>query len=70
MKLKCQQCGKEQKFSSHKEAFKEGWDFPPLCPVVACGDCPSAPLVIKDIDASKESVFMRGHLPPYNEKNS
>jgi len=56
MKLTCKKCGKEQEFNSHKEAFKEGWDFPPMCPVTTCGDCPSAELVL---DQHKTKVVRR-----------
>lgn len=46
MKLHCQKCGTEKEFATHKEAYKEGWDFPPLCSVTTCGNCPSADLVL------------------------
>jgi hypothetical protein len=55
MKLTCQQCGKVGEFTDHKQAFLEGWDFPPECPVTTCDACPSAPLVIKK--PSKPSTF-------------
>jgi len=75
MKLKCQQCGTEKEFANHKDAFKEGWDFPPLCPVITCGECPSAPLVVKNLDTlkgidyGKGLVDVGGHMPPYIVKN-
>ena len=75
MKLKCETCGAEKEFANHKDAYKEGWDFPPMCPVTTCGDCPSAPLVIKKtetfkgIDAGKGLVDVGGHVPPYTVRN-
>ena len=75
MKLKCEQCGTEKEFANHKDAFKEGWDFPPMCQVTTCGDCPSAPLILKKldtfkgIDAGKGLVDVGGHVPPYTVRN-
>ena len=46
MNLKCEVCGKIAVLDE-KDAFKEGWDFPPLSPVTTCGSCPSAPLAIQ-----------------------
>ena len=75
MKLKCEQCGTEKEFANHKDAFKEGWDFPPMCPVTTCGNCPSAPLIfkkldtLKGIDAGKGLVDVGGHVPPYTVRN-
>jgi hypothetical protein len=72
MKLKCQQCGTEKEFRNHKEAYKEGWDFPPMCPVTTCGDCPSAPLVTKLLSGDvvgKGLVDVGGHIPPHTVRN-
>ena len=62
MKLKCQQCGTEKEFLSHKEAYQDGWDFPPVCAVTTCGDCPSAPLVLKKLNTLKGLDFGKGLL--------
>lgn len=75
MKLKCQQCGKEQEFADHKEAYKDGWDFPPMCAVTTCGNCPSAPLVVKKpntfkgADAGKGLVEIGERDLPYVARN-
>lgn len=45
MFLKCSVCGKVA-ILDEKDAYKEGWDFPPLSEVTTCGDCPSAPGLI------------------------
>lgn len=69
MKLKCQTCNTEKEFKTHKEAFAEVWDFPPMCPVTTCGECPSAPLVmgkpstLKGLDAGKGLVNLDGIIP-------
>lgn len=64
MKLTCQNCKKEKEFASHKEAFKEGWDFPPMSPVTTCGDCPSAPLVLKN-KVTERNPTKDEHPNPY-----
>ena len=48
VKLKCEGCGVEAEFNSVEEAFREGWDSPPIFPgVVTCPKCPSAPILLR-----------------------
>lgn len=54
MKLKCESCGKEKEFESEQLAFDEGWDFPPICPVTTCGNCPSAPLIFEKLQEKEK----------------
>jgi peptide subunit release factor 1 (eRF1) len=47
VKLKCEGCGVEAEFNSGDEAFRAGWDCPPMFTgVVTCPKCPSAPILL------------------------
>ena len=48
MKLICIQCGAswEGEEEQLKQAFIDGWDFPPWCEVTTCPKCPSAPHIL------------------------
>jgi hypothetical protein len=48
LKLKCERCGVEADFKSAEEAFRAGWDCPPIFPgVITCPNCPSAPILFR-----------------------
>ena len=48
VKLKCEGCGVEAEFGSGDEAFRAGWDCPPMFTgVVTCPKCPSAPILLR-----------------------